>query len=131
MSETTQMTDEKHHRELIDGLYNQMKQIMESSQQPIFIYLDDNHKVCNKKFASFLGYSTPDEWANIQGFLEVYVDEVSRETLSSAYWSAVNNFNASTVKMVWRRKDKTTVNSNMILVPIIYSGHTFAIHFII
>src|SRR4030065_1957044 len=76
---------EAHHEEVVKGLYDQMKPVFDSSEQPIFLYLDDNHKACNSKFASMLGYKTPQEWAEIQGFLEVYVAEKSRETLMTAY----------------------------------------------
>ena len=131
MSESsTQMVDSEHHQELVNGLYNQMKTIVDSSQQPIFIYLDDNHKICNQRFAAFLGYKSPEEWAKIGGFLEVYVDEGSRETLASAYWNVANKFNASTIKMTWIKKDNTKVNSNMILAPMAYQGHILSVHFI-
>jgi hypothetical protein len=43
-------TSEEHHEELVKGLYDQMKPVIEGSDQPIFIYLDDNHKTCNAKF---------------------------------------------------------------------------------
>jgi hypothetical protein len=52
-------TAEEHHEELVKGLYDQMKPIMEGSEQPIFIYLDDIHKACNNKFASMLGFKSP------------------------------------------------------------------------
>lgn len=131
MSEgSAQMVDAQHHEQLVDGLYNQMKKILDSSQQPIFIYLDDNHKICNQQFATFLGYKSPQEWAKIGGFLEVYVDEKSRETLASAYWNAANKFNASTISMTWKKKDNTKVNSTMILVPMAYEGHILSVHFV-
>jgi hypothetical protein len=127
---STQMIDSAHHEELVNGLYNQMKKILETSNQPIFIYLDDNHKICNQQFASFLGYKTPQDWANIQGFLEVYVDEGSRETLMNAYWNAANNMDASTINLTWMRTDKTKVDSTMILVPMAYEGHILSVHFV-
>jgi hypothetical protein len=71
-------TTEAHHEEIVNGLYEQMKPILDKSEQPIFIYLDDNHKACNQKFASMLGFKSPQEWAIKQGFLEVYVTEKSR-----------------------------------------------------
>lgn len=131
MSESSnQMLDNAHHEELVSGLYNQMKKILDSSEQAIFIYLDDNHKICNQRFAKFLGYQSPEEWASIPGFLEVYVDARSRETLMSAYWTAANKMNASSIKMTWKRKDATTVDSTMILVPMAYQGHILSVHFI-
>ena len=123
-------TAEEHHDELVKGLYDQMKPIMEGSDQPIFIYLDDNHKTCNKKFASMLGFKSPQEWAEKQGFLEVYVDEKSRETLASAYWQAMEKKAASTIPMTWIKKDGSAMDSTLILVPMFFEGHMFSVHFV-
>jgi hypothetical protein len=123
-------TAEEHHEELVKGLYDQMKPILEGSEQPIFIYLDDNHKACNSKFASMLGFKSPDDWAQKQGFLEVYVTEKSRETLSSAYWDAMQKMVASTIQITWMKKDGAAIDSTMILVPIFFKGHMFSVHFV-
>ena len=125
-----QLMDDKHHKELVNGLYAQMKQILDASQQPIFIYLDDNHKACNQQFANLLGYNSQEEWAQLPGFLEVYVEANSRNKLMNAYWNAANNMNASTVNLTWMKKDRTTVNSTMILVPMSFEGHILSVHFI-
>ena len=123
-------TTEAHHEELVNGLYEQMKPILDKSEQPIFIYLDDNHKACNSKFATMLGFKSPQEWAEKQGFLEVYVTEKSRETLSSAYWNAMEKMVASTIPMTWMKKDGVTIESMMILVPMFFDGHMFSVHFV-
>ena len=123
-------TSEEHHEELIKGLYDQMKPIIEGSDQPIFIYLDDNHKACNQKLASMLGFKSPKEWAEKQGFLEVYVTEKSRETLSSAYWSAMQKMVASTIQMTWMKTDGKPLETTMILVPMFFQGHMFSVHFV-
>ena len=123
-------TAEEHHEELVKGLYDQMKPILDASEQPIFIYLDDNHKACNNKLATMLGFKSPQEWAEIPGFLEVYVEEKSRETLATAYWNSVNKMNASTIQLTWMKKDKTSINSTMILVPMFFQGHMFSVHFV-
>ena len=121
---------EEHHEELVNGLYDQMKPILEGSDQPIFIYLDDNHKACNQKFASMLGFKSPKEWAEKQGFLEVYVTEKSRETLSTAYWNAMQKMVASTIPMIWMKSDGASIESTMILVPMFFQGHMFSVHFV-
>ena len=91
-------TAEAHHEELVKGLYEQMKPVLDKSEQPIYIYLDDNHKTCNNKFAAMLSYKSPEEWAEINGFLDIFVDEKSRETLSTTYWNAVNKMVVSTIQ---------------------------------
>ena len=123
-------TSEEHHEKLVKGLYDQMKPILDKSEQPIFIYLDDNHKACNSKLASMLGIKSAQEWAEKPGFLEVYVAEKSRETLASAYWKAVENMSASTIQLTLMKKDGGTMDSTMILVPMLFEGHMFAVHFV-
>jgi carbohydrate-binding DOMON domain-containing protein len=123
-------TPEEHHEELVKGLHNQMKPILEESDQPIFIYLDDNHKACNTKMASMLGFKSPDEWAKMPGFLELYVEEKSRETLSNAYWKAMKSMSASTIQLTWMKKGGEKTDSTMILVPMFFEGHMFSVHFV-
>ena len=121
---------EAHHEELVKGLYDQMKIVFEKSEQPMYLYLDDNHKACNSKFATLLGYKTPQEWADVKGSLDPFVADKSKEIVSSAYWDAMNKMIGSTVKVTWKKKDGGTINSTVILVPMVYNGHLFAIHFV-
>jgi hypothetical protein len=123
-------TSEEHHEELVTGLYQQMKPVLEKSEQPIFIYLDDNHKACNDKFASLLGYKSPEDWAANGGFLDIFVAEKSRETLSTAYWNAMNKMIASTIQLTLMKKGGGTIETTMVLVPIFFSGHLFSVHFV-
>jgi hypothetical protein len=123
-------TAEAHHEELVKGLYEQMKPILDRSEQPIYMYLDDNHKVCNLKFATMLGYKSPEEWAAIDGFLDIFVIEKSRETLSTAYWNAVNKMDASTIQLTFINKEKGPIETTIILVPIFFKGHVFAVQFV-
>jgi len=97
-------TQDVHHEELVKGLYEQMKTVLEGSEQPIFIYLDDNHKACNNKFAALLGFKSPQEWAAIEGFLEPCVAEKSRDALMNAYWAAMKKMVASTNQITFIKK---------------------------
>jgi hypothetical protein len=123
-------TQEEHHEELVKGLYEQMKTVLEGSEQPIFIYLDDNHKACNSKFAALLGFKSPEAWASIEGFLEPYVAEKSRDTLMKAYWDAMKKMVASTSQITFVKKGGGTVNSTVVLVPMPFQGHLFSVHFV-
>ena len=122
--------DEEHHVELVKGLSEQMKPIMDGSGQPMFIYLDDNHKACNEKFATMLGYKSPKDWSERRGFLEIHVAEKSRDTLSSAYWDAMNKMVASTIHLTWMGRDGAIFDATMILVPMFFQGHLFSVHFV-
>lgn len=129
MSKIMQPTDE-HHAELIKGIYEQLKPVLNGSEQPIYVYLDDNHKACNEKLASLLGYNSPKEWAETSGFLEVFVAEKSRETLYSAYQNVMNKMVASTIQLTWMKKDGVAIDSTVVMLPMFFQGHIFAVHFV-
>lgn len=127
---TKMQSAEEHHEELVKGLYEQMKPILDKSEQPMFIYLDDNHKACNSKFATLLGFKSPQDWAQIQGVLDPHVMEKSRETVMTAYWDAMNKMNASTIQVTFNKKNGEPVEATMILVPMFFQGHMFSVHFV-
>jgi len=132
--ETMVSTDEKseahsHHEELVAGLYGQMRTIFESSEQPMYLYLDDTHKTCNQKLASLLGYRTPQEWTRVEEFSDL-VAEKSVKNLVTAYQDAMTKMTGSTIEVSWRTKSGGAVDTNVILVPVSYNGHLFALHFI-
>ena len=118
-------TAEAHHKELVDALYGQMKPILEKSEQPVYIYLDDNHKACNPKFATMLGYKSPEEWAAIEGFLDIFVAENSRETLSTAYWNLVNKMIASTIHLTFINKERGPYRNNYDIGTYFFHGASF------
>jgi PAS domain-containing protein len=125
------MVDEqRHHEELIAGISKQMKSILDSSQQAVYIYLDDIHKVCNGKFSTLLGYRSPEEWANDENLLEATVERSSQETLVNAYNQAMDKFIPSNIKVTWKKKSGGTVVTSVVLVPIAYDNHIFALHFV-
>lgn len=119
------------HLDLLGELATQLQPILESSEQGIYIYLDDENKVCNQKFASLLGYSSDEEWAQTEGsFPSLFVEKQSHNTLIDAFQSAMQSMIASTIKVRWKKKSGGTVDTTVILVPIAYKDHLFALHFI-
>jgi carbohydrate-binding DOMON domain-containing protein len=123
-------TTEEHHEELVKGLHDQLKQIFDSSKQAIYLYLDDTHKVCNKKFADMQGYNSPEEWAKVENPLEVGVDKTSQDAIVSAYQDAMEKLIASKIDVRLRKKAGGTFDASVIMVPVAYQGHMFALHFI-
>ena len=123
-------TEQERHEALISGISKQMKSILDSSQQAIYIYLDDIHKVCNAKYASLLGYRSPEEWAELVDPLQSTVVQGSQETLVTAYNQAMEKIIPSTIQVTWKKKTGGTVGTTVVLVPIAYDDHLFALHFI-
>jgi PAS domain-containing protein len=124
------INEQSRHEELIAGISKQMKSILDSSQQAVYIYLDDIHKVCNGKFASLLGYRSPEEWAKVEDPLEATVERSSQETLVNAYNQAMEKFIPSNIKVTWKKKSGGTVVTSVVLAPIAYDDHIFALHFV-
>ena len=120
-----------HHDELIAQVSAQLKPILDNSDQSVYIYLDDVHKICNKKFALLLGFKSADEWAkNKKSFIDTFVDTASQKKLVRAYQNAMEHFVGSSTEITWKKKNGDKVKSTVILVPFVHSGHQFAIHFI-
>jgi hypothetical protein len=122
--------EQEHHEALISGISRQMKSILDSSQQAIYIYLDDIHKVCNAKCATLMGYQSPEEWAKVEDSFPEFVDPGSQTTLVNAYQLAMEKMIPSSIKVTWRKKTGGTVATTVIMVPIAYEDHLFALHFI-
>jgi len=123
-------TPKEHHGELVKGFYDQLKQIFDSSEQAIYLYLDDNHKVCNKKFADMQGFSSPEEWAKVKNPLEAGVDKLSQDAVVSAYRNAMEKLVGSKIDVKLKKKAGGTFDASIIMVPVAYQGHMFALHFI-
>ncbi len=120
-----------NHKKILDEIYEQLKPVFEHSEQAVYIYLDDENIICNKKFAAMLGYKSVEEWAKIiEPFPMVFVAEKSRETLVKTYQKAMEKLVGSSVKITWSKKGGGTLDSNVILVPLTYKNHAFALHFI-
>ncbi len=122
---------EKHLKQVVKGIRDQLSAVFENSNQSVYIYLDDLHKVCNEKFASLLGYSSPAEWAGVEkNFPDAFVSKESQKTLVSAYQNAMTKYVGSSNSVTWKTKSGGQVRTAMILVPIAYEGHNLALHFI-
>jgi PAS domain S-box-containing protein len=125
------MDSHDHHEQLIQSIAKEYQAILTNSEQGIYIYLDDKHKICNKKFADLLGYQSENAWAKIHSsFPDVFVAQESQETLITAFQDAIEKMNASTNKIVWKKKDGNTLETTVLLVPIVYQGHLLALHFV-
>lgn len=125
------MDEHTHHDQLVGGLYRQLKAIFEESKQGVYLYLDDNHKVCNQRFASLLGYDSPQEWAKVtESVLDTFVAEKSQETLASAFQNAMERALASANTIVWKKRNAGEVQTTVIIVPVMYEEHQMALHFV-
>jgi hypothetical protein len=129
VKENIEMKNE-HHEELVAGVAKQMKPVLENSGQAIYIYLDDEHKVCNKRFADLLGYKSPKEWADAEAPLSDVVEE-DQTSVIEAYMGASEKLMAGSIDVKMKNiKTSRILKTRMIIAPIGYNGHVFTAHFI-
>jgi hypothetical protein len=125
------MNMHEHHEDLVQAFTDELKDVFDLSTQGVYLYLDDLHKSCNKKFANMLGYASPEVWGSTQeSFPDLFVNSKSQNALVSAYQKAMEKGEASEVKVSWKKKSGGALNSTVILVPVSYRGHMFALHFV-
>ncbi len=120
-----------HHSQLINGVSEELEIFFKNSSQAIYAYLDDAHKVCNDKFASLLGYKTPEEWANITVNADSFVAEQSVKPLAAALQKTRGDMAASNINVTWKKKSGSFVNTGVVVVPFSYQGHIFSLYFVI
>jgi hypothetical protein len=123
-------SEQAHHEDLVNGFHSQLKQIFDESEQAIYLYLDDNHKVCNKKFASLLGYGSPEEWGKIKNPLGENVDKSSQDDVASAYFDATEKMVGSQMDVKLKTTSGSIFDASVIVVPVAYMNHMFALYFI-
>jgi hypothetical protein len=117
--------------DILKKTYEMYKNMFDKSSQAIYIFLDDQHKICNSKFLTLLGYKNAEEWAKVENsFTEAFVDEDSQHALVHAYQNAMENLVGSAIKVKWKTASNKKVETNVILVPIIVEGYLMALHFI-
>jgi len=120
----------KHpHEILLDELRAEYKSILDGSPQAIYIYLDNEHKICNEKFAALIGYKSVRDYETSEDPM-VDVQEASINTLVSAYQNATQNKAGSAIQVTFKKRGGGTVKTEVILVPIAFKGEKLALHFI-
>ena len=125
------MDEHKNHEDLIKNIENQLRPILDSSKQAIYVYLDDNQKICNENFAQLLGYSSAQDWAQTSGpFADTFVEPKSQNTLVSAYQDAMEEMVGSKISVTWTKKNGGSVETSVILVPFSYDDHLYAVHYV-
>ena len=123
------VSEHGHHEELIAGITKEFKSVLDDSPQGIYIYLDDEHKVCNSKFAAMLGYGSAKEWDEIDAPLADVVEE-DQGVVVKAYGAASEQLRASHAEVRFKNvKTGRIAKASMIMVPVAFQGHTFVLHF--
>jgi PAS domain S-box-containing protein len=112
-------------------LAEHLRPIFESSPDGVYVWLDEEHWICNERFARMFGYDSPDELNDTPYLLQRIVHEDDQEQFSWSYWNRVQTMSfPTTLRFRGVRKDGSEVQAETDMIPLTYGGHTFAYHFV-
>jgi len=118
------------HEEMIAELTAQFQPILDRSPQGVYLWLDEQHKICNERMAQLFGY-TVTEWCAVPAFLEQFVAPEDRQRFSDNYAHAIWELTAPiTFRFRAVRKDGSTFQAETDMIPLVYRGHQVAYHFV-
>lgn len=123
------MAHHPHHEHLIKEMAEMYAPVFKHSPQAVYVYLDDEHKICNEKLAKLLGYKSPQEWVDNQYPLDD-VAEADKAKVVAAYMDASRKLKASRLTGTFIRQDGKKIKAEVIMAPVSYSGEVFVVHFI-
>ena len=119
------------HEAATKELAEHLRPIFESSPDGVYVWLDEEHWICNQRFAELLGYGSPDELNDTPYLLQRWVHEDDQQLVSWSYWNRVQTRSfPTTLRFRGLRKDGTEVLVETEMIPLSYGGHTFAYHFV-
>lgn len=123
--------ESEHHAKLMKKISDEFKPILEESNQGVYVYLDDNHFIFNRNMAVILGYESSAQMESIKTpFLESFVEKRSQSNLAIAFGKAIEKKAGSAETIYWKKRDGGTLETITIIVPVVFQGHIFALHFV-
>lgn len=119
------------HEVATKELAEHLQPLFDASPDGMYVWLDEEHWVCNQRFADLLGYDSPDELNDTPNFLQRMVHEDDQQHFSWNYWNRVQALAfPTTLRFRGKRKDGSEVLVETDMIPLTYGGHTFAYHFV-
>jgi PAS domain S-box-containing protein len=119
------------HEVATKELAEHLQPLFDASPDGVYVWLDEEHWICNRRFADLLGYDSPNELNDTPNFLQRMVDEDDQQHFSWNYWNRVQALAfPTTFRFRGTRKDGSTFQAETDMIPFTYGGHTFAYHFV-
>lgn len=119
------------HEVATKELAEHLQSLFDASSDGVYIWLDEEHWICNQRFADLLGFGSPDELNDTPHLLQRMVHEDDQQHFSWNYWNRVQALAfPTTFRFRGTRKDGSTFQAEIDMIPLTYGGHTFAYHFV-
>jgi len=121
---------DKEHEHVLSGILEQLAPVFFHSPDGVYLYLDDNHKVCNARMAEMFGV-TVDEWRRTPNFLESFVAPEDRELVALNFQNHIAGLTRPvTFRFKGIRKNGDTFIAETEMIPISWNGYPIAYHFV-
>ena len=119
------------HERATTELAAHLAAVFESSPDGVYIWLDEEHWICNERFASMFGYGSAAELNNTPRLLQRLVHDDDQELFSWNYWNRVQSLAFPvTFRFRGKREDGSACQVETDMIPLSFGGHTFAYHFV-
>jgi PAS domain S-box-containing protein len=119
------------HEEAVAALAEHLGPVFEGSPDGVYVWLDEEHWICNERFAEMFGYGSAAELSNTPGLLQRLVHEDDQSLFSWNYWNRVQPLAfPSTFRFRAVTKDGSERAAETDMIPLSFGGHTFAYHFV-
>jgi PAS domain S-box-containing protein len=129
-NEIARKRQDKEHERIINELLEQFNPVFLHSPDGVYLYLDDNHKICNKRMAELFGL-TVEEWSKVPSFLDGFVAPEDREMIASNYQKHITTLTRPvTFRFHGVRKNGEKFLAETEMIPISWNGYAVAYHFV-
>jgi PAS domain S-box-containing protein len=121
---------EHEHVKILKELSAQFQPLFEKSPDGVYLYIDEAHKICNKRFAKMLGLTVA-EWEAMEGFVNQYVADEDQDLFINSYHLHVHQTLTPTrFRFKGLRKDGSTFQGETDLIPFPWRGEMLALQFV-
>jgi hypothetical protein len=131
-----QAQDDRHandelHEEWLAAVAEQLAPVFDHSKEGVYVYLDDQHKICNDVLAKMWGFDSPAEWARTPDFLNSFVVPQDRQKVSRDYHAHIHQLlTPARLRFTVRRPDGKLVRCESDMIPLAHAGQILAYHFV-
>jgi PAS domain S-box-containing protein len=119
------------HEVATKELAEHLQPLFDASPDGMYVWLDEEHWICNQRLADLFGYGSRDELNDTPSFLHRMVHEDDQEHFSWNYWNRVQaQAFPATFRFRGKRQDGSEIQLETDMIPLTFGGHTFAYHFV-
>lgn len=121
----------QEHEDIMVKLAEQFQPLLINSPEGIYLWLDDEHILCNEQLADLFGYTDAGEIAQAGPFLETFVAKKDQAQFAGNYAKCIAKMEFPLIFQFQAvKKDGSQFKAETAMVPLPFSNHLLAYHFV-